>query len=317
MPTERQVEELFERLRPRAEALKSGMRTARPDRVIGLALGCLPATLLAAAVLVTWSGWSGHRSYWPAVAGGAAVAGALAFVGLRFWDRGGAALRSAGAVGDDELLRPLVEGLVPGGTFSRPDLTSGEWRPSLLFPQTADVIHPFRRVSGRIAGMAALLDEIRIRYSPRYGAFGGWVFRFELPFAVAGHLRIRVPRTTHGFHEWIDGFEPEPEAEARLSAEHAVDVAPAGSTPAGAEAPTETAGIAPQLLLTDALFDALRPIETGELAAAGRSLWITVPGVATLGSLSFDLVSLRAAAGSLERVEAIAREVVRAGGVHR
>lgn len=317
MLTDRQVEELFESLRPRAEALRSRMGTTRPDVAIGLSLGCLPTALLTPLALVSWSAWSGHPYFFPALGAAVAFTAVLAFVGLRFWDRGRAAQRAAGAVGDDELLRPLAEGLVPGAAFSRPDPASDEWRPSLLFPRTADVLHPLRRVNGRIAGMPALLDEIIIRYSPRFGVFQGWVVRFELPFAVAGHLRIRVPRTTHGFHEWMDGFEPEPQAEARLSAEHAVDVAPPGSTPAGTEAPTETSGMAPQLLLTDALLDALRSIEPGELAVAGRSLWITVPGVGALGSLSFDLESLRAAAGALDRVEALAREVVRAGGVHR
>jgi hypothetical protein len=317
MPADRDVEELFERLRPHADALRSRMGGARPDTAIGLALGCLPTALLAGVLLVSWSAWSGHPYFFPALGAAAAIAGVLSFIGLRFWDRGRAAQREAGAAGDDELLRPLAEGLVPGGAFSRPDPASGEWRPSLLFPRTADVLHPLRRISGRIAGMPALLDEIVIRYNPRFGVFQGWVVRFELPFAVAGHLRIRVPRTTHGFHEWMDGFEPEPEAEARLSAEHAIDVAPPGSTPAGAEAATETGGISPQLLLTDALLDALRSIEPGELAIAGRSLWITAPGVGTLGSLSFDLASLRAAAGTLDRVERTAREVLRAGGAHR
>lgn len=140
---------------------------------------------------------------------------------------------------------------------------------------TTGAVKRINRVVGRIAGRAAVLDEVFPDSMPTDGggwSFHGWIVRFELPAPVAGHLRVRLPYT-------IDANGP-----------------------------------APAALLTDALFDRLRATRTVQVAAAGRDLWVVAcraPGEAFTSSsmIGYDLESWRRAAATLDEVAGIADTV--------
>jgi hypothetical protein len=105
----------------------------------------------------------------------------------------------------------------------------------------------------------------------------------ELPFAVAGHLRVRHRRGRFLLEPLEDalipgefreeGFDPlEPEA-ARLGRDFRCDWAPLG-TDTTATTPATTDGLSPRVLLTDRLIEFLRTNHDVMVAIVGRSLWI-------------------------------------------
>jgi hypothetical protein len=105
----------------------------------------------------------------------------------------------------------------------------------------------------------------------------------ELPFAVAGHLRVRHRRGRFLLEPLEDalipgefreeGFDPlEPEA-ARLGRDFRCGWAPLG-TDTTATTPATTDGLSPRVLLTDRLIEFLRTNHDVMVAIVGRSLWI-------------------------------------------
>ncbi|MET0556008.1 MAG: hypothetical protein ABW221_23415 [Vicinamibacteria bacterium] len=188
------------------------------------------------------------------------------------WSGANAALQSGT---DDALIRPFVQHLAPGATFSRPLVTSSGYHPSLLLARVEGAAaQQHSTVEGSIAGLPAVLEEV-------HGSFDadihqGWLLRFELPFAIDGHLRIRAPKSVDEFKRWVDGFEVVEDATARLGTRHTIDVAPLG---VGMDSPPSlpAGGLHPDVLLTEALFERLRVSGDIDVAATGRTLWLFVP----------------------------------------
>jgi hypothetical protein len=185
------------------------------------------------------------------------------------------AASDVGAALDETLVRPLVERLVPGSTFSRPLVASSGFHPSLLFEQVqGKALASHSRIEGTLAGLPVVLEEVPSSFDENIE--GGWIARFVLPFAVNGHLRIRAPKRLAHTSRWNKGFEQLREATARLGARYTIDAAPAGSGP-DHHSPVQSDGLHPDVLLTEALFERLRASPDIDVAAAGRDLWVSVP----------------------------------------
>jgi hypothetical protein len=247
------------------------------------------------------------------------VAIACAAIGVALYKRGQLLFEPIDAAADADLMAPFAALLVRGATFERPGFDAcPEWRASLIFPAPAHLyMNAVARVRGRLAGLPAVVDELNIRYQTnRNSGATHWVVRFELPFTVGGHVRVIVPMLGYGSLMWKEGFEPYEGAEARLGKPFQVDVAAPGVTPDGAAQPTAT-GVSADALLTDALFELLRSDGKLQLALTGRTLWVAVSQIRVFDPrsclASFDAKTGRKAADRIAAVEAIAREVVRAG----
>jgi hypothetical protein len=134
---------------------------------------------------------------------------------------------------------------------------------------------------------------------------------------VAGHLRVRLPAATSNGRPPGRGFEALAAETARLGEPYTIDAAPPDFVAPGPH--VDRSGIAPAALLTDTLFDRLRPTGTMQLAAAGRDLWVVArrgPGEAFTSSsmVGYDLESWRRAAATVDEVAAVAEEVFGAVG---
>jgi hypothetical protein len=320
MRTDAEIEAFFAELEPRRAAIARRYRAGLPFTLSGFGIGCL-GPLVAIGLLAEFHRqWSTHPRRAAILA--AAVAAALVCVGI------GAALhRLAGRIGtpidaaaDAEIMGPFAAFLVPEGTLEHPAPGACiEWRPSLLFPRNAAAMEDaVARVTGRLAGLPAVLDEARIRrpYDDESGNFMGWVVRLDLPFAVGGHLRVFLAEPEVERDMRRHGFERRPDVEARLGGRYRVEVAPPGVTPEDAEGPT-FAGVAIDALLTDTLVERMRADGRMQIAATGRTLWVTVPFLRAFDARtctgSFGPGLGRRAAAGVAAVEAIAREIVRAG----
>jgi hypothetical protein len=176
---------------------------------------------------------------------------------------------------DDALIRPFVERLVPGAVFTRPKVVTSRYHPSLLFQEPRGTGWMSQgRIEGRIAGLPAVLDEVE--GSSNRTVDEGWIARFELPFAVDGHLRIRVPKDLGEHAVWREGFRPLTHETGRLGTAHVIEIAPLGIGMDDGAAPP-TGGLHPDALLTDALFEQLRASGDIDVAATARTLWVAVP----------------------------------------
>jgi hypothetical protein len=321
MAADRELVDLFERLRPTADALRARHHAQRPDGIVGCSLGCLPTLLLGAALALKWDDWYGQPHFWPYLGGALAVVAVGLTFGLPALKRYMAASADVDRATEDALVRPLAELLVPGAVLSHPlELPEDEWRRTMLFPVTSGAVKRINRVVGRVAGRDAVLDEVSIDSMPTSGGgwtFYGWMVRFELPARVAGHLRVRLPAATSNGRPPSRGFETLAAETARLGEPYAIDAAPSDF---GAPAPNvDRSGIAPAALLTDALFERLRATGTVQVSAAGRDLWVVArrgPGEAFTSSsmIGHDLESWRRAAATLDEVAGVAEEVFRAVG---
>lgn len=318
MPTDSDVEAFYSGLAGRREELSRRFRAGWPQNLGGCGLCVLGGLALLIGVVRLGDRWSRPTA---AVASAVGLA-ALAFVALgamliRRGQRGYEPIRAAV---ETDLMVPLAAFLVTGATLERPaPAECVEWRASLLFPKGANVREStVARLPGRLSGLPVVVDEIVVRHrdDEDSGAFGGWVARFQLPFAVGGHLRVSVPVHERACPAWTRGFERLPEAEGRLGAPYEVTAAAPGVTPEGALEPT-TSGVAVETLLTDALCERLRVQPRMQVAAAGRTLWVTVAQTRIFDPLAnvalFDVKYGRQAAAAVAAVEAVAREVVRAG----
>lgn len=320
MRTDAEIDAFFAGLEPRRTTLARRYRAGLPFALSGFGIGCLGPIAAIGLLAEFHRQWSTHPRR--AAILFAAVAVALACVGIgvalhRLAGRIGAPIDSAA---DAELMGPFAAFLVEGGTLEHPALEAcTEWQPSLLFPRKAAALEDtVARVTGRVAGLPAVLDEVRIRrpYDDETGNFMGWVVRLGLPFAVGGHLRVFLPEPGAERDMRRHGFERRADTEARLGGRYRVEVAAPGVTPEDADAST-SAGVPIEALLTGALVERLRAEGRMQIAAAGRTLWVTVPFLRVLDARtctgSFGPRLGRRAAAAVADVEAIAREMVRAG----
>ena len=315
----------FEARAPRVAELRAQYRAGWPASVGGLTIGCLTPFAIAIVFLVRGSEWSKHPWFRQAALGAFVTMVGLAAIGLWLYLRGQKAFAPVDRAVDLELLGPFAALLVEGATLEHPDDSILEWRASLLFPRAAhvyDVNGQTTRISGRLAGLPAELDEIFLRFRRHKNSrkFGGWVVRIALPFPVGGHLRVRAAYLGYESLQWQEGFAPLPDATARLGTpRHVVDAAAPGTTAQGADEPA-VSGVPVESLLTDALFDLLRDGEM-QLAAVARTLFVLVPNVRAFDNrknvATFDVEYGRETSRRVRLVEAIAREVVHAGSGSR
>ena len=222
---------------------------------------------------------------------------------------------------DAELFQPFAALLVEGATLAHPDDSILEWRASLLFPRPAHVYEIERADDAHHGPHSPGCPPCWTRCSsatdhknssrPSAGSYGS-----RCRSRWAGTCASAAPSGDTTRLLWHEGFTPLPDATARLATGHVVDAAAPGVTPAGADEPTAT-GVPVESLLTDALLDLLRAGKKVQLAAVGRTLFVLVAGVRAFDNRSnvakFDTEYGRKTAQRVARVEAIAREVVRAG----
>lgn len=319
--TEREVDALFEATRPRVDDIASGYRRQLPLRIATGAFGCLPA-LAAAFMVLTQRVNPFHETRFYVIA----------FVGIGVCLAAAVWLfrRLAGAdqpfhdQADRELVQPLAALLVQGAVFSRPSLVAADWSRPRLLPETNGTPWMTKRLTGRVAGLPAALDEGDIVFSAGPESAGsdgpwkwsGWRVRLELPFTVGGHLRVRASLASgHSDRERRRAFTPQPDATTRVGGERSVEIAPPGYTYAGVPRATD---VAPGALLTDELVALLASDQGLQLAALESELWILLARRrdAFEGSYrkSFDRDVWRAAARSMDLVERVARAVLAAGG---
>ena len=317
MATDQQIEQLFDSLRARIAdiASRTGKHSGRGNA--GCCLMVLPIVgsiaLLGKAQDVALP--SPELFWWfvAAVFVGAAVCFVIGWRLWLPWSQSSAALREET---DDALIRPLVDALVPGGTFSRPTVTTSGFHPSLLRPHTERGtvrILAQSRVDGHLADMPVVIEEIQLDT----GIQQGWIARFELPFAVAGHLRIWVSQGAwSGWGEWKDGFEIMAEPTARLGDPYTVDAAPIGTGPDAAGATVSPGALPPEVVCTDTLFDALRERPDVRLAIVDRTLWMEVPRTIKVFESHIaspdDLAAWKKAALAGRDIEFIARAILSA-----
>jgi hypothetical protein len=321
MATDQQIEELFDSVRGRIADITSRTRKYSGRGNVGCALMVLPILgvigLLVASQDV--SPVSPSRFWWFWL--GVLVAVVVCFrIGWKLWlpwSRSNSALQDET---DDALIRPLVEALVPGGTFSRPTITTSGFHSSLLLPRQEKGsvrVAKQSRVEGRIGEMPVVIDEIEGAFDANVDE--GWIARVELPFAIDGHLRIWVPRGFwKGWAEWTDGFEKMTDATARLGAPYTVDVAPIGTGPETASATASPGAHPPDVVCANSLFDALRARPDVRMAVADRTLWIVLPRPLRVFASHIaspdDLATWKKAAVAMRDIETIAREVLAAPG---
>ena len=85
-----------------------------------------------------------------------------------------------------------------------------------------------------------------------------WVVRIDLPFVLAGHVRIHRRTMLKPGRFWRDGFDELEEDSRRLGHGAHVEVAPLGiGTDDGLAAPPP-GSVPPGVMLSDGLFDVLR-----------------------------------------------------------
>ena len=320
MRTEAEIDAFFSGLEPRRDELARQYRAGWPLSLSGCGVGCLVPIGLLFAFIGFRDRWSEHPLYTTGVVSAWVVALACAGIGIALYRRAQRIYQPIDAAVNAELMQPFAAFLLTGGTLEHPALEACvEWRPSLLFTRHAHAHqNAAARVTGRLAGLPAVLDELRIRHRnhKNSGAFTGWVVRVELPFAVGGHLRAMILPYPFRSPMWNEGFDRLTDAEARLGPPYEVDGAAPGVTPEGAAEPTSS-GVPMDALLSDGLVEQLRAGGRMQLAAAGRTLWVTVPHLRVLdarsGTAAFGGRDGRRALAAIADVEAIVREVVRAG----
>lgn len=300
MPDPRALESLIESLRPDFEVLKEQAEQARPDVRMGCGLGIAApvlASFVVAAVPLPW--WARIVL----VLGGIAAA----IVGIPRLIRFAGKASQLKQPFQERILDPFVSLLMPGAVLERGRVSMDDWNRSRLFAMGTLGSRESRRLRGTIAGLPATLDETSWVREGMHKSFSGWIVRFELPFAVAGHLRIR----RRGGERVLltDGFEILPEASARLGQEYAVDVGPLEGDP--------LAGIVPTALVTGDVLEWSRTDPMTQVAVAGHALWVVTDhddDAFPDQVVNFDLETFRRASQRFERAEAIARCVLAAGG---
>jgi hypothetical protein len=318
MATEVEVEQLFESLRPRIAEINARDVPLRT----GGNLGCLLMVLPPAAAVGTLMLLKDPRMVtllwgWPLLV--APLVGVAVFVfGFRMWRPWATVSGVMRDEADTVLRQPLAALLLPGATFTRERMLVSGYHPSLLLsnPRGAHAT-TCGRIGGRLLGQPVQIDEVS-------GSFDAdlptcWLVRVELPFVLAGHLRIqRWTMATPGIF-WRKEFERLEDESRRLGRGWNVELGPLGvGTEEGLAAPPP-GSVPPGVLLTEGLFAVLRDREDVQLAATGRTLWILV--VRRLAAFDHqvpdveDVHRWKKSVTAMQDVEAVTREVLAAGGV--
>ena len=205
----------------------------------------------------------------PATAVGAFLALTCLFVGVALWRQWAKHDDQLSLETDAVLIRPLVELLVPGATFSRPKIILSGWHPCLLMAEEegASGVTP-SQIDGSLLGQNLVIVELEDPSS--------WIVRLDLAFGVAGHLRIRSMARLAPGGFWTKGFENHSAGSRRLGAGHSIDWAPLGDR-TGKVVETPLNAVPIERVLSDALFDHLRAHPDLMVAMAGNTLWVVVP----------------------------------------
>jgi hypothetical protein len=322
MRTDAEVDAFFSGLESRRAELARRYRAGWPFSRLAGGIGCLLPIVLLGLFAASHASWSAHPRRTAIVVAGCACTLAGAGIGFGLFRRAERVYAPIDAAVVADLMEPFAAFLVPEGRLEHPALeTCVEWRPSLLFPPHAEPYeNAVTRVTGRLAGLPAVLDEIKIRhpFDRDDGESMGWVVRVGLPFAVGGHLRVLVLQPGDERAMRRDSFLRLTDLETRLGGRYRVEGASPGITPEGADGPTPS-GLPHEALLTDALAERLRANGRMQLAATGRTLWVTVPLLRVLdartGIALFGGAGARRAVAAAGDVEAVVREVLAAGGV--
>jgi hypothetical protein len=273
--TEVEVEQLFESLRPRIAEINARDVPHRTGGNLGCLLMVLPFVAAVGTLMLLKDPPMAARLWgWPLLV--APVIGVAVFVyGYKIWRPWATISGVQREEADAALRQPLAALLLPGATFTRERLLVSGYHPSLLLsnPQGTHSL-PLGRIDGRLFGQPVQIDELRGSFDSDVPAC--WLVRVELPFVVAGHLRIhRWTMTTPGIL-WREDFERLEDDSRRLGRGWNVELGPLGVGTAEGFAAPPPGSVPPRVLLTDGLFAALRDRQDVRLAAAGRTLWILV-----------------------------------------
>jgi hypothetical protein len=316
--TEVEVEQLFESLRPRIAEIKGRDVPHRTGGNLGCLLMVLPFVAAVGTLMLLKDPKMAELLWgWPLVV--APVIGVAVFVvGFKIWRPWATISGVQREEADAALRQPLAALLLPGATFTRERMLVSGYHPSLLLsnPRGAHSL-PLGRIGGRLLGQPVQVDELRGSFDSDVPAC--WIVRVELPFVVAGHLRIhRWTMTTPGIF-WRDDLESLEDDSRRLGRGWHVELGPLGlGTDEGLAAPP-AGSVLPGVLLTDGLFAVLRDRQDVQLAVAGRTLWIMV--LRQLQAFDSqvpdfeDVHRWKKAVPAMQDVEAVTREVLAAAAV--
>jgi hypothetical protein len=316
--TEVDVEQLFESLRPRIAEINGRDVPHRTGGNLGCLLMVAPFAAAIGILMMLKDPNLGATLWgWPLLI--APVVGVVVFVaGFKMWRPWAAVSGVQREEADRALRQPLAALLLPGATFTRERWTRSGYDPSLLLARV-DGAHstPSGRIAGLLLGQPVQIDEVRGDFDSNLPA--GWVVRVELPFVVAGHVRIhRRTMMTPGIF-WSDDFERLEDDSRRLGRGWHVELGPLGvGTDEGIASPPP-GSVPPAMVLSAALFAVLRDREDVQVAATARTLWILVER--QLVAFDFqvpdpeDAHRWKKAAVAMQDVEAVTREVLAAASV--
>ena len=230
-------------------------------------------------------------------------------LGLALWRRWAKHQRELMLETDEVLIRPLVELLVPGATFSRPIMILSGWHPSLLIPEEegSSGSKP-GQVVGHLFGQAIVISELD---SP-----SSWLTRVDLPFAIASHLRICNKARLGSGTLWRTGFEQH-SASQRLGNAGSIQLAPLGTGPDKIVVTPNQKVVPVEHLLSDALLEQFRANPELMIAVVGSTLWLLLPRAirafeSRVASPSDQYVCKKAAA-AMRDIENVTHAILAAG----
>ena len=318
MATEVDVDQLFESLRPRIAEILGRDVPHRTGGNLGCLLMVLPFAAAIGVLMMLKDPKLGAALWgWPLLI--APVIGVAVFVsGFKMWRPWAAVSGLQREEADTALRKPLAALLLPGATFSRERWTRSGYDPSLLLARVNGAHStPSGRIAGLLLGQPVQIDEVRGDFDSNLPAC--WLVRLELPFVVAGHVRIhRRTMTTPGIF-WRDDFERLEDDSRRLGRGWHVELGPLGvGTEEGIASPPP-GSVPPAVVLSAGLFTVLRDREDIQIAATARTLWILVER--PLIAFDFQVPDLedahrwKKAAVAMQDVEDVTREVLAAASL--
>jgi hypothetical protein len=326
MASAQELADLFAAVSPRIAEIRERSKATDRGSHFGCLLWLLPVlaiillSALKPAVTPPWYGWLVLAVCLAGVA--SVVAG---------WKLSAPASRVQQAQFEETervLLQPLAELLVPDAAFSRNTDFLPTYHPSLLLSRIRGAARPHSRIEGQLLGLPVRMDVFRATGDDDISS--SLFAQVELPFAVAGHLRIR-----HGKARFIletvedalvpsfreEGFEPLEPERTRLGRGFRCDWAPGAIDATAPDAPTPADALPPRAVLTDRLLEFLGTNEDVMVAIVGRSLWVIVTRQVEVFERRLptvdDLALWQKAAFAVADVELVAREVLAAGSARR
>gem|GEM_PF-4135829 len=311
MITDDEVEQVFQSLGAQIKNLevRGGAFAAHGNIGCLLMLASVMAVIAFAGMMPEEGAASSWMSTWWSVPASVFSALACFVVGGSLWRRWAKHNDELMLETDATLTRPLVELLVPGASFSRPRIIVSGWHPSLLIAEEdgASGIE-LGQIDGCLLGQTAVIAELESPVS--------WIVRVELPFGIAGHLRIRSMAHLGPGRSWSAGFEKHSVASKRLGAGYSIDSAPQG-TGLDKSVVTPPKLVPIEALFSNALFDQLRAHPDINVAVVGCALWIVLPRAirAFQGRVASqsELRAWKQAAKAMRDVQGVVREVLAAG----